>query len=135
MYHFVYTRNGIIDITPPSLSAGGFLPLAVPLALRTDVIPQHRSQNEVFFRRKQIERAVRQKTDGPDALRTAEEQVDARVGSRLHQEVDVLAPQAGGGKGFVLAVDRIEYHAAHTFLILVHVVQKHLQVCREDVGG
>ena len=77
---------------PSPLSAEGFLPLAVPLTLRTDVIPQHRSQNEVFFGRKQIERSVCQKTDSPDALRTAEEQVDARVRSWLYQKIYVLNP-------------------------------------------
>lgn len=76
----------------PSLLAGGFLSFTVTFALRTDVIPQHRSQNEVFFRRKQIERSVRQKTDGPNALRTAEEQIDARVRSWLYQKIYVLAP-------------------------------------------
>ena len=90
-YHFVCAGNRTREIIP-SLLAGGFLSFTVTFALRTDVIPQHRSQNEVFFGRKQIERSVCQKTDSPNALRTAEEQIDARVRSWLYEKIYVLAP-------------------------------------------
>ena len=51
-------------------------PPAIPLALGTDVIPQHRAEDEVFFWRQLIQRARHHTTDGVDALRLAEKEVD-----------------------------------------------------------
>lgn len=98
------------------------LACAIPFALRTDVISQHRPQDEVFFGCQLVQRTRYHVPDSPDAFRTSEEQVDAVLGDRLYHEGDVLALQAGYGKCLVFAVDRIEHHAAHSFLVFVHMV-------------
>lgn len=109
-------------------------PPAIPLALGTDVIPQHRAEDEVFFRRQLIQWARHHTTDGVDALRLAEKEVDFLSVNGLDEVIYVLLLQPGDGKSLVLAVHRIEHHLAHTFLKLIDVVQEDFQFGGLDIG-
>ena len=118
------------DTQTHSRSQMARFPVAIPSALHTDVISQHRSQNKILFRCQPVQRTVDQQANGIDAFVTTEKQVDAFVVNRLHDKLNVLFFQTLDCKSLVLFVGCIQHHAAYSFLEFVNVVQKHFDVGR-----
>ena len=106
----------------------------ITAALAANVVAQHGSQDEVFLRSQLVQRTGCHEADGIDALRTPEEEVDAFTVDGLYAVGNVLVVQPVDCKGFVLPVGRIEHHVADSLLVLVDMVEKHLQFGRLDIG-
>ena len=120
-------------IVHPGGSEAGFAG-TVAFALRTKVVSQHGTQDEVFLGRQPVQRFVDHAGNGMDAFGFAEEQINLRFVNRAYQIGNVLALQACHGKGLVPPVDGIEHHLAHAFLELVNVVEENLQITGVHVG-
>ena len=108
---------------------------AISLALGTDVITQHGSQYEIFFRSEQVQGTCHHHADGFNAFRLAEEEIDALVVHRLNHKLDALASQTFHGKVFISLVRGVQHHLTHAFLQLIDVVEKDFQFYGIDIGS
>ena len=106
------------------------LPVTIQFTLRTDVISQHGSQDEILFRRQQIQRTIHHHTDSIDTFRFAEKQIDPFLINRLNDKTNTLTLQAAYSKCFILPVSCIKNHLPHTFLEFINMVQENLQLYR-----
>jgi len=97
--------------------------LAVSLALCTDVVAKHCSEDEVLFGRQLIERTGNEQTDGIETFAATEIDVHVLLASGLHHVVYRLAAQTMAGLLLETAVAGEEYHPAHTFFIFIDVVR------------
>ena len=100
--------------------------LAVSLALCTDVVAEHGSEDEILFGRQLIERTGNEQADGIETFTATEIDVHVLLASGLHHVVYRLAAQTMAGLLLETAVAGEEYHPAHTFLIFIDMVRKHL---------
>ena len=99
-----------------------FASLAVSLALCTDVVAEHGSEDEVLFGRQLIVRTGNEQADGIETFATTEIDVHVLFASGLHHVVYRLAEQTMAGLLLATAVAGEEYHPSHTFLIFIDMV-------------
>ena len=99
--------------------------LAVSLALCTDVVAKHCSEDEVLFGRQLIERTGNEQTDGIETFAATEIDVHVLFASGLHHVVYRLTAQTMTGLLLETAVTGEEYHPTHTFLIFIDVVHQY----------
>lgn len=104
------------------------LPLAVTLALQADVIAKEGTKDEVLLWTKFIERTRHEQPDGINTGFSPEKQVDIAIADVLRHEVDTLKAQTVCYGLFILPVEGVEHHLAHTFLILIDVIHQNLLV-------
>ena len=121
-------QNEISNSLSSSFSAALALTFTVSLALRADVVAEHRAEHEVFFGREQVERSCLNHAYGVKALLSAELQVQAVVANGLYDVFYVLAFQSAYGKVLVFLVEREEHHTAHSLLVFVDMVHQNLHV-------
>ena len=110
------------------LSANPLLALAETLALRADVVSQHRPEDEILLGRKLAKWFRDYHADSVQALALAKEEVQAVVAHGLDDVFDVLALQSRPGESLILLVESEEHHPAHTFLILIDMIHQYFQV-------
>ena len=102
------------------------LTFTIPFTLCTDVVAKHGSEDEVLFGRQLIERTGNEQTDGIETFAATEIDVHVLFACWLHHLVYRLAAQTMAGLLLETAVAGEEYHPAHTFLIFIDMVRKHL---------
>ncbi len=106
------------------------LALTVALALHANVIAQQRTEHEVLFGRKLVERTGDHQPYGLETLVTSEEQVDSVCSGRLKDVWDMLPLKSLDGICSIAAVKRVENQLTNTFLIFVDVIVEHFHFYR-----
>ena len=104
------------------------LPLAEPLALGTDVVAQHGTEDEILLGSQLIERTVDNEANGIQTLRAPEIKVQVLPSCGLHKIGDAHVLQALTGKGLIALMTGEEHHLSHSFAKLVDMIHQHLQV-------
>ena len=97
------------------------------LTLCTEVIAQHRTQDEVLLGSQFVERTGDDEANGVETFLAPDIEVQVVLARRLKHKVHVLTAKPFGGTGFILFRTGEQHHLAHPLLEFVDVVRKHLQ--------
>jgi hypothetical protein len=111
-----------------SLCARTAFPFTEALTLRTDVIPEHGTEDKILFGCQLVEWTIHYQSDGFETLGSPEEKIQALAIHWLQEVMDILPSETVGGKLLIFLVESEEHHTPHTFFVLIDMVHEHFQI-------